>query len=217
MKPGSSQAAPEDAEGDFYEKQRNIGETKRKGFYEYRYFYGGQSGYLDRCRVYAWDDTDGILLLTVVAPVFIGIPTMLFYTKIKKFGMILIYAVINGIIMVLTGMGAGALLCGVICSFFAELILKAGNYKSKNMCVIAYAVASLATAGNYLQWLHASDAWLQKKAGGYGEEYVSTISGYFGHAWLFPLLILLSFAGGLIGGLLGRAVLKKHFERSGLV
>lgn len=159
----------------------------------------------------------GFLLLTVVAPVFIGIPTMLFYTKIKKFGMILIYAVINGIIMVLTGMGAGALLCGVICSFFAELILKAGNYKSKNMCVIAYAVASLATAGNYLQWLHASDAWLQKKAGGYGEEYVSTISGYFGHAWLFPLLILLSFAGGLIGGLLGRAVLKKHFERSGLV
>lgn len=159
----------------------------------------------------------GFLLLTVVAPVFIGIPTMLFYTKIKKFGMILIYAVINGIIMVLTGMGAGALLCGVICSFFAELILKAGNYKSKNMCVIAYAVASLATAGNYLQWLHASDVWLQKKAGGYGEEYVSTISGYFGHAWLFPLLILLSFAGGLIGGLLGRAVLKKHFERSGLV
>lgn len=159
----------------------------------------------------------GFLLLTVVAPVFIGIPTMLFYTKIKKFGMILIYAVINGIIMVLTGMGAGALLCGVICSFFAELILKAGNYKSKNMCVIAYAVASLATAGNYLQWIHASDAWLQKKAGGYGEEYVSTISGYFGHAWLFPLLILFSFAGGLIGGLLGRAVLKKHFERSGLV
>ena len=159
----------------------------------------------------------GFLLLTVVAPVFIGIPTMLFYTKIKKFGMILIYAVINGIIMVLTGMGAGALLCGVICSFFAELILKAGNYKSKNMCVIAYAVASLATAGNYLQWLHASDAWLQKIAGGYGVEYVSTISGYFGHAWLFPLLILLSFAGGLIGGLLGRAVLKKHFERSGLV
>ena len=159
----------------------------------------------------------GFLLLTVVAPVFIGIPTMLFYTKIKKFGMILIYAVINGIIMVFTGMGAGALLCGVICSFFAELILKAGDYKSKNMCVIAYAVASLATAGNYLQWLHASDAWLQKKAGGYGEEYVSTISGYFGHAWLFPLLILLSFAGGMIGGMLGRAVLKKHFERSGLV
>lgn len=159
----------------------------------------------------------GFLLLTVVAPLMIGIPTMLFYTKVKKPGMIMITTIINGIVMILTGMGPGALISGVIFSFFAELILKAGHYKSSKMCVFAYGVASISTASNYLQWVFASDEWLQKRASGYGENYVMTVSGYFKHGWVFPILIFLSFVGGILGGLLGRAVLKKHFEKSGLV
>ncbi len=159
----------------------------------------------------------GFMLLAIVSPLLIGIPTMLFYTKVKKFGMILITAVINGLVMVLTGMGPGALISGVIFSFFAELILKTGGYKSSKMCVLAYGIASVSTASNYIQWLFASDEWLQKKAVGYGENYVMAISGYFKHGWIFPLLIVLSFTGGILGGLLGRTVLKKHFEKSGLV
>ncbi len=159
----------------------------------------------------------GFVLLSVISPFAIGIPTMLFYTKIKKPGMIMIYTMINGVVMILTGMGPGALVVGMIFSFFAELILKASGYKSSRMCVIAYGVASIATASNYIQWLFASEEWLTQKASGYGKEYVMTVNGYFQHTWVFPGIILLSFLGGILGGVLGRHVLKKHFERSSLV
>lgn len=43
------------------------------------------------------------------------------------------------------------------------------------------------------------------------------------HCWIFQNLVGIScydnslFLGGLIGGLIGRKVMKKHFEKSGLV
>ena len=41
------------------------------------------------------------------------------------------------------------------------------------------------------------------------------ISGYFSHGYMLPLLAITAFAGGALGGLLGKAVLKKHFAKSG--
>lgn len=44
-------------------------------------------------------------LLSVIIPLLGGIPYMLFLTKVKKFGMILIMTILVGIMMLLTGMG----------------------------------------------------------------------------------------------------------------
>ena len=46
---------------------------------------------------------------------------------------------------------------------------------------------------------------------------MNTIAGYFKIWWVFPVMIILCFLGGLIGGLIGRKVMKKHFEKSGLL
>lgn len=35
------------------------------------------------------------------------------------------------------------------------------------------------------------------------------ISGYFSHGYMLPFLAITAFAGGALGGLLGKAVLKK--------
>ena len=35
--------------------------------------------------------------------------------------------------------------------------------------------------------------------------------------WIMPILYVTAFAGGILGGLLGKKVLKKHFEKAGLV
>ena len=56
---------------------------------------------------------------------------------------------------------------------------------------------------------------LEQTAASLGTDYA--VGGYFSHWWVFPIIMLSAFAGGLIGGLLGKAVLKKHFIRSGLV
>ena len=46
-----------------------------------------------------------IPLISVIVPLVGGIPMMLFFSKIKKFGMLTICGLLLGVIMLLTGMG----------------------------------------------------------------------------------------------------------------
>lgn len=34
--------------------------------------------------------------------------------------------------------------------------------------------------------------------------------------WMYPVLFIVTFIGGILGALLGKAVLKKHFEKAGI-
>ena len=159
----------------------------------------------------------GFILLTLLVPLLEGIPMMLYFAKIKKVGMIMILQVVIGLAMINTGMGYDLLIWGIVTGIIAEIIMKVTKYKKGIACVLAYAVSCICIAGNYVHWIGASDEWLASKAAGYGEVYMNTIAGYFKIWWVFPVMIILCFLGGLIGGLIGRKVMKKHFEKSGLV
>ena len=120
--------------------------------------------------------------------------------------------------MILTGMGYDLLIWAIITGIVGELILKASKYQKSMGCVLAYAVSSICIAGNYVHWLTASQEWLKNKAASYGETFMYSVYGWFhSNWWLFPLLIVSCFVGGFLGGMIGRKVLRKHFERSGLV
>jgi len=159
----------------------------------------------------------GFMLIPFVAAIILGIPMMLYFTKIKKFGMILIFEIVNGVVLLLTGMGPDALICGIVISLIVELIMKSGNYQSAKRALLGYAVLNITSCANYIHWLNASAEWLDKNAATYGQDFMYTISGWLDYWWMLPLVILSAFIGGLLGGLLGRAVLKKHFIKSGLV
>ena len=159
----------------------------------------------------------GFLALCFVTPFVGGIPTMLFYTKIKKFGMLLIMTTVSGLILILTGVGWYGLVFGLISNLIAELILKKSNYSSGKSAVIAYMIASLSACANYIQWIFASEKFLADNSVTYGQNMVDVVCGFFGYSWSIPVIIIGALLGGLLGGLLGRAVLKKHFVKSGLV
>ena len=159
----------------------------------------------------------GFIALSVVVPLIGGIPMMLFLAKIKKPGMLLIYEIVFGLIMIFTSMGYHLLIWGIVTGLIAELIMYLSKYKKINMYVLSYGVLSISVAGNYVHWINASEEWVAEKAASYGEVFMSTVSGYFDSNWMFPLLVVLCFVGGLLGGLLGKVVLKKHFKRSGLI
>ena len=59
-----------------------------------------------------------------------GIPFMLFLTRVKKFGMVTLMAILSGLLMGLTGMGYWGVPLGLIFGLLGDLILKFGNYKS---------------------------------------------------------------------------------------
>jgi len=159
----------------------------------------------------------GYVLLSFIVPFIGGIPMMLFFSKIKKFGMLMIFQIVFGVVMILTGMGYDLLIWGIITGLIAELILKASRYQKSSACILAYAVSCISVAGNYVHWLSASEKWITSKAASYGELFMNSIKGYFDMWWVFPLLVVFCFIGGLLGGLLGKAVLKKHFIKSGLI
>lgn len=159
----------------------------------------------------------GFLLISVVEPIILGIPMMLYFTRVKKFGMILITVVINGLIMILTGMGPDALRYGIFIGLLTELIIFWGKYKSSFKAITAYAVFGLIAVTNYIHWLNASQDWLDGQKTNYGDAFVEGVSGSFAMGWVFPVICVATIIAGFIGGLLGKGVLKKHFVRSGLI
>ena len=153
-------------------------------------------------------------LLSIIAPILGGIPCMLFFTKVKKPGMIFIMSVIMGIMMILTGMGPYALFVGIVAGIAAELIYKSGNYASASKAILAYGVFSVWIWGNYFLFYCNQEQFFAAKES-FGQEYKDTILQIM-PMWLFPVLLVLTFVSGIIGGFLGKAMLKKHFERAGV-
>lgn len=154
-------------------------------------------------------------LLSVIAPILGGIPCMLFLSKVKKPGMILIMSVIMGIMMILTGMGYYALLVGIVSGIAAEIIYKSGYNVSSSKAVITYAVFSIWIWGNYFLFYFDQEKFFAAKES-FGQEYKDTIMKIM-PTWLFPALLLCTFISGIIGGLLGKAMLKNHFKKAGII
>ena len=154
-------------------------------------------------------------LMAVFDPLFGGIVFMLFLTKVKKPGMILIMSIILGILMWLTGMSFYALVVGTVTGLIAEFIYKSGDYKSSNKAVWTHAVFSIWVWANFLPLvLEPEKYWSTRQQ--FGQEYIDTLTALIPW-WMCPILLVVCFAFGILGGLLGRAILKKHFVKAGIV
>ncbi len=153
-------------------------------------------------------------LLSVLVPILGGIPFMLFLTKVKKPGMVFIMAMIMGIMMLLTGMGPWPLLTCAAAGVLAELCLKSGNYRSAKKSVLAYGLFSLWIFGNYLPLFTDYEGYFAQRES-YGEAYIDAVSKLM-PLWMAPVLLAACFVCGILGGMLGRALLKKHFEKAGI-
>ncbi|MEE3405821.1 MAG: MptD family putative ECF transporter S component [Acutalibacteraceae bacterium] len=153
-------------------------------------------------------------LLSVLVPIFGGIPFMLFLTKVKKFGMIWIMSVIMGILMLLTGMSWPPLAVSVFTGLIAELIYKSGNYQSAAKAVITNGVFSLWVAANYLPLFFAAEKYWASRQN-FGQDYIDTVTKLM-PTWMCPVTFIAAFVCGIIGGLIGRRLMKKHFEKAGI-
>ena len=153
----------------------------------------------------------------VMIPLAGSISMMLFYSKVEKFGMITIMSIIIAIMMFVLGMGyLGApliILTGVI----ADLIARSGEYKSFKKIVISYGVFSLWVCANYFPVVVTADSYRQGLLDeGYSVEYCDNLFRAINYKTLLVLLVV-CFIFGCIGAFVGKAVVKKHFEKAGIV
>ena len=153
----------------------------------------------------------------VMIPIVGSIPMMLFYTKIEKFGMITIMSVLLAIIMFVTGMGyLGAPLI-IASGLLADFIAKSGDYKSFKKTAISYGVFSLWICANYFPVIVTADSYRQDLLdGGYSAEYCDNLFRAINSKTIAVLLIL-CFVFGIVGAFIGKSIVKKHFEKAGIV
>lgn len=153
-------------------------------------------------------------LLAVFCPLVGGIPMMLFYIKTKKFGMITIMSVIIGIYLWVTGMGIYPAIFGVVFGFLADLVAKSGGYKSFTKTVLSYGIMCLMLFGNFLPLYIDREGYFASRQK-FGQEYIDSL-GNIMQPWTAPVIIIASFVFGVLGALLGKALLKKHFVKAGI-
>ena len=154
-------------------------------------------------------------MLSVLCPLFGGITMMLFFTKVKKFGMITIITLIIGAFLWVTGMGYWPFIFGIICGVLADLVAKSGNYASKKKAVLSHGIMSITIFGCFLPlYLDINEYFATRTS--FGSEYIEALTKIF-QPWTAPVIFGCSFVFGILGALLGQHFLKKHFEKAGIV
>lgn len=156
------------------------------------------------------------VILPMLTAVVCGAIYMLFVTRVEKFGMITILATVVGGVMMIAGYGWPSLVVSFICGLLADIISQKGNYKKFSFILAGYCIFS--------EWGIAplAPVWMQ------GDKYFSDLSETMGEAfaesyraltppWIVPVLMAGIVIAAVIGGILGRKIMKKHFERSGII
>ena len=135
-------------------------------------------------------------LLWILMPGFIalftGIPYLMMCAKVQKVGSVLLMGLITGLIYYVTGQ-------------FTVVIL------------VSFVLFSVGMVGSPLPiWLMREDFLRQITEQGMPADYVNTLAALSSNGMLI-VLFLAPVVGAVIGGILARAMFRKHFEKAGLV
>ncbi len=154
-------------------------------------------------------------LLAVLCPLIGGIPMMLFFTKVRKFGMISIMTIIIGGFLWVTGMGYWPFIIGIACGVIADFVAKSGNYASKKATILSHGIMNITIFGCFLPLYLDINGYFSTRTS-FSSEYVAALTNIF-RPWTAPIIFACTFVFGLLGALLGMHFCKKHFEKAGIV
>ena len=154
----------------------------------------------------------GLLAGLVVA----GIPFMLFLTRVQRPGMIVLFTVLLGIGLLLTGHPPVAIGWMLLLSVICEVIVGVGRYRSRTAAAAAYSVFSLWVAGQFFPLFYDRAGYLSGPGmSQMSEEYLQSLDDLLSvrNLLFFDVAVVVC---GLLGALLGLRLLDKHFRRAGL-
>ncbi|MFV0528258.1 MAG: MptD family putative ECF transporter S component [Lachnospiraceae bacterium] len=153
----------------------------------------------------------------IIRPLIIGIVCapvyMLYITKVKKLGAIIILGILVGLI---SFSSIYSFAFSVVFAILAALVAKSGNFKSKSRMKISFWVFNLNVIGHYLILLYAKPQYIAMCETYSGAEYAQTMDTLTPW-WIIFVLIGLAVIGAIIGTAFSDKMMKKHFEKSGLV
>lgn len=151
----------------------------------------------------------------------IGIFTVIYFVMFFITGMLGYIPTIMGtlvsVLCFLMGQSWISIPFGIVFGFLADLIFKAGEYKSWKHTVLGYCVFTEWVVGSMLpMWIMRDTFFEAYRSKGGTDEYINAVMGLTAN-WMLPVVIVLGLVGGVIGAYLGKAILKKHFVKAGIV
>lgn len=156
-------------------------------------------------------------LMPLVVALFTGPVYMLMLAKVPKRGPTIILGVIMGLLMFVTGMYWLWSLAYVVLGIIAGEIAGIGKNKSLKLNITSFTVFSLNPIASYMMlWISQSSYQDYLVNKGTDPAYMETMI-QTAQAWLLPGMIAGTLAAAWLGAYLGKKLLKKHFERAGIV
>ncbi|MDR1206344.1 MAG: MptD family putative ECF transporter S component [Peptococcaceae bacterium] len=147
-----------------------------------------------------------------------GVIFLYLVTKVRKFGAVAIMSGLVGLIMCLAGHFWPCIVFGAVFGLLADFLCSRGGYKRLGWNTAGYAAMILGLAlDGYSPMLFFEDAFRQSRLDmGMSEGIIQQILDV-----IHGPMIIAAFAGALvcsvIGAFIGKALLKKHFEKAGIL
>ena len=157
------------------------------------------------------------LAYPTVAGIITGIVIMLFMAKVQKPGGLFILGLICSFIVIAMGNTYVILVHALISMAIAEIIRKTGGYKSFKYNMLSFAIFNTWICGFLMQVLLAKDKVIEiAETRGMGYAYIMKLIALLNLSSMI-LVYIGAIVGGIIGAYIGKAFLKKHFEKAGII
>ncbi len=160
-------------------------------------------------------------ILVLSTPCILGILAgtliMLFMAKVPKPWVLFIFGMIPPVVMLAVGHTYILPLTALVFIGLAEFFFRKGGFKSFKYNAVAYGFFSCWISGSIIQMLLVREKYEAINVNaGVSPEYFDSLEKFI--SWpSMALIIIGGFADGIIGAYIGRAMLKKHFEKAGIV
>lgn len=159
----------------------------------------------------------GNILLPALAAIISGSVYMLLAAKLQKFGGISIMDLVMGLFFFVSGHFVLSFAANIVCGLLADWVAKLGNYRSKKLLLVSYVVFSYGLTGPILPLWFMKDAYIANlTARGKDAAYINTLFAPI-NSGSFAACVVLILVCAVLGGVLGQKMMKKHFEKAGIV
>ena len=159
----------------------------------------------------------GNILLPAVAALICGSVYMLLVAKLQKFGGVTIMGLVMGLFFFVSGHFVLSFAANIVCGVLADFIASRGQYKSKKLLLASYVVFAYGLTGPILPLWFMKDAYLANlTARGKDAAYINTLFAPINTGSFFASMAAILVCA-IIGGIFGQRMMKKHFEKAGIV
>ena len=158
-----------------------------------------------------------MMLVTLGLSIVVGaIPFMLFLTRVKHAGMVALFAIVLGILLLVIGFPP--LSIGILVSLVVvvELVLAVTGYRSRWAGVLSYTIFSVWNTAPLLPLFYDRQGYFSSPSmSRMGPEYTARLDAFLSTGVLIGFDIA-AVVLGLIGGVIALRLLRKSFARAGL-